>query len=220
LDEFVELSLATQAKLLRAIEAREVIPLGQSQPVPVDVRLVVAAQQPLTRAVAEQRLRPDLFARLDGLTARLPPLRDRREDVPGLFFHFLRELSGGRPPAVESRLLERLCLYDWPFNVRELEQLARKLLVLHGHESVLRSSNLPDRLRHLGDPGASAPPQPDVSPRDRDAEDLKALVDALRSASGNVARASAAIGISRQRAYRLMNRAAGLDLQALRKEVL
>jgi tRNA A-37 threonylcarbamoyl transferase component Bud32 len=131
LDEVSDLPLPLQAKLLRVLQEGEVQPLGETRPVPVDVRIVVASQQSLMDAVRDGRFRADLLARLDGVTVRLPPLRTRKEDVPPhLFSHLLRELTQGRAPAIEGDVVERLCLHDWPFNVRELVQLVRQFLVL------------------------------------------------------------------------------------------
>ena len=152
LDEVSDLPLPLQAKLLRVLQEGEVQPLGETRPVAVDVRIVVASQQPLMDAVREGRFRGDLLARLDGLTVRLPPLRQRKEDVPLLFSQLLREHTGGRAPAVEGDVVERLCVHDWPFNVRELVQLARQLLVLHANETLLRAADLPAR---IGVPGAT-----------------------------------------------------------------
>ena len=197
-------------------------PLGETRPVPVDVRIVVASQQPLMDAVKQGRFRADLLARLDGITVRLPPLRQRKEDVPHLFSHMLRELTGGRAPAVEGDVVERLCTHDWPFNVRELVQLVRQLLVLHPKDSLLHASHLPDRIglrasdsaqgRAAGKPVVRAEPTPGG-----DAVELPALLVALRASGGNVARASAMLGITRQRAYRLMEGHA-VDLEAIREE--
>ena len=147
LDEVSDLSLALQAKLLRVLEQREVQPLGETRPVPIDVRIVVAGQLSLLDASRAGRFRADLLARLEGMTVRLPPLRDRREDVAPLFSQLLRDIVGAGPvPAVEGELVERLCLYDWPFNVRELVQLVRRLLVLRASETTLRAEHLPDRI--------------------------------------------------------------------------
>src|SRR6478609_4123782 len=138
LDEVCELPLLLQAKLLRVIEQQEVQPLGEAKPVKLNVRVLAAAQEPLATAVAQGRFRADLFARLDGLTVRLPPLRERRAEIPYLF---------ARLPSVDVRVVERLCLYDWPFNVRELGLLVRRLLVLHGTEPMLKLQHLPERFQ-------------------------------------------------------------------------
>jgi transcriptional regulator with PAS, ATPase and Fis domain len=192
-----------QAKILRVIEQREVLSIGESQPVPVDTRIVSAAQEPLDRAVAEKRFRADLYARLDGLTIRLPPLRERIEDVPYLFARLLSEGSGGQPPAVDPLLVEQLCLHDWPLNVRELATLVRRLLVVSGHEPCLKPGHLPARMRRPQQGAEPSPPGPDADV-DRDEFDYACLVNALRRHGGNMSRAAADVGISRQRAYRLI----------------
>src|SRR6185436_2212481 len=102
--------------------------------------VISATQEPLGVAVAERRFRADLHARLDGLTVVLPPLRARREDIVPLFLGFLRQHAGGHPPGVEAKLVEALCLYDWPLNVRELLLLARRLLGVHGHQAILKKA--------------------------------------------------------------------------------
>ncbi|HEY6476897.1 MAG TPA: sigma 54-interacting transcriptional regulator, partial [Polyangia bacterium] len=158
LDEVSDLPLPLQAKLLRVLEEREVQPLGEIRPVPIDVRVVVAGQQPLIEAVRAGRFRADLLARLDGLCVRLPPLRTRREDVLPLFSHLLEEIGQGRAPSMESDFAERLCMHDWPFNVRELVLLAKRLVTLHGTDVTLGAQHLPDRI--AGGPSAplAAPP--------------------------------------------------------------
>jgi transcriptional regulator with PAS, ATPase and Fis domain len=216
LDEVSDLPMTVQAKLLRVLEQREVQPLGETRPVPIDVRVVVAGQSPLDEAVREGRFRGDLFARLDGVTVRLPPLRGRREDVLPLFSHYLGRESGGRAPALEADLVERLVAHDWPFNVRELVLLVRRLLVLHGGESTLHADHLPERMGEGGLESPSKPPSGTATPSAGDSIELPALISALRSAGGNVARASAMLGITRQRAYRLMEEHA-VDLQTIRK---
>jgi transcriptional regulator with PAS, ATPase and Fis domain len=112
LDEVTDLPLPLQAKLLRVLEEHEVQPLGEPRPIPIDVRVVVAGQQSLLEASRQGRFRPDLLARLDGVTVHLPPLRSRREDVPPLFSRFLTELGQGCVPSVEVDFVERLCLHD------------------------------------------------------------------------------------------------------------
>jgi len=222
LDEVSDLPLPLQAKLLRVLQEGEVQPLGETRPVPVDVRIVVASQQPLMDAVKQGRFRADLLARLDGITVRLPPLRLRREDVPHLFSRLLCELTKGHPPAVEGDLVERLCVHDWPFNVRELVQLVRQLIVLYPNETLLNGTHLPNRIgQHSSESvparSVSRPPIRSESAPTGDAAELPALLVALRASGGNVARASAMLGITRQRAYRLME-GHSIDLEAIREQ--
>jgi DNA-binding NtrC family response regulator len=167
--------------------------------------------------VREGRFRADLLARLEGVTVHLPPLRDRREDVLPLFSHALGLLAEGAAPAVAADFAERLCLYDWPFNVRELVLLAKRLLVLRGDSSTLRAEHLPEPM--LSGPTKPQGSSPLSAPRAGKAEpiELPALLSALRASGGNVAQASAMLGITRQRAYRLMEGGA-VDLDALRGE--
>lgn len=205
LDEIAELPLEVQAKLLRVLQEQKVTPLGDTKPVSIDVRIVASCQQSLAAAVEARVFRADLRARLAGLVVELPSLAQRIEEVPFLFMRFLEQHSGGRPPAVDGKVIERLCLYDWPGNVRELELVARQLLVLHGHERVIKKAHLVLPIRQAGfAQGAGA-----VEPRRRE---LNQLAQALREAGGNITHASARLGISRSRAYRLLN---GLRIEEL-----
>jgi transcriptional regulator with AAA-type ATPase domain len=213
LDEIVELPLAVQAKLLRALDERAVYPLGESSPVPVDFRVIAAAQEPLASMVSEKRFRADLKARLDGLTIDLPPLRDRREDVVPLFFEFLRASNGGVCPATEPRLIEQLLLHDWPLNVRELSMLAQ-LLVNTRPGQTLKRSHLPSRFQEKR-PREAAPSSGSQRTPTDDPESIEALQGALRQNGGNMTRAARALGITRARAYRL---AEALELSTFRAE--
>jgi len=215
LDEVLELPATLQSKLLRVLEQREVVPLGESTAVAVDIRIVVAAQEPLREAVKEGRMRGDLFARLDGMTVELPPLRQRLEEIPFLFGRILTTRCKDRkPPRVDVGLIEQLCLYDWPFNVRELDLLARQLLALHGDEPVLRRSHLPDRFRR----NSAAPPNTSPSPDKQSPEgpDQDLILAVLRANKGNVVRSAAALRISRQKLYRLMDAVDGVELDTMR----
>jgi DNA-binding NtrC family response regulator len=240
LDEIADLPLPLQAKLLRVLEQREVLPLGESTPVAVDVRVLAATQGSLLEAVNGKRFRADLYARLDGLAVSLPPLRERVEEIPFLLVRLLEQHAGGQAPPVEPKLVEQLCLYDWPFNVRELDLLVRGLLVMHDGRGPLKRAHLPERFRAPLSPssreagrasGREAAPATEApvpagrrrgteeERRARDERDVAALAAALRSHAGNVVRAAAAVGISRQRAYRLMELgSADLDLDELRGE--
>jgi two-component system response regulator AtoC len=203
LDELADLSLAVQAKLLRVLQERQVTPLGDTQAVSLDVRFLAACQVDLAELVASKRLRQDLAARLSGVCLTIPPLRQRRGDIGYLFGYFLRQAAGGRPPAVDVRVLERLLLFDWRDNVRQLELLTRQLVVMHGHEPLLTQTMLPES---LGRSEQELPTErPSLPAADRKEHDLQALQAALQVNDGNVSRAAAQAGISRQRAYRLLN---------------
>ena len=217
LDEVLELPPAIQTKLLRVIEQREVQPLGEPLPIPVNVRILCATQEPLSRAVSERRFRADLLARLEGLTVVLPALRQRREDIAPLFLLLWAAQMGGRPPALDPKLVEALLLYDWPLNVRELVLLVRRLAVSHGSESILKRSMLPERM--VGG-GWSTPPTPSTPARASasDGPAFDQLVHALREHDGNVTRAAVALGISRSRAYRLLEARPEFDLRSLRDD--
>ena len=217
LDEISDLPLSLQPKLLRAIEQREVTPVGESVPVEIDVRIVTATQQALRDKVKAGTFRADLQARLDGVTIRLPPLRQRIEEVPYLFDWFLRKHSGGHPPLVEPRLIEALCLYDWPTNVRELELLARRLVGLRTGEGPLKRADLPEHMLERGSGGAAGTSKPADGFGAKDARDLSNLVQALRLHAGNVARAAAEAGIARSRAYRLLELHPDIDLESFRQ---
>jgi DNA-binding NtrC family response regulator len=218
LDEIADLPLTLQAKLLRALEAREVIPVGESLPIKVDVRIIAATQVPLRDKVRNQSFRADLAARLEGVRVVLPPLRRRIEEVPYLFCWFLSKHTGGNPPKVDPRLIERLCLHDWPANVRELELLARHLIGLYPTEPCLGCHHLPAQLgqavaARLGQTATSSIP----GQGGRDAEDFSRLSWELRKHSGNLARAASEAGISRRRAYRLLEQHPELDPKQLRR---
>jgi len=208
LDEIIDMPPALQAKLLRVLEQREVLPLGEAHPVPIDVRVIAATQVPLSQ-VAGAPFRTDLAARLEGLVVRLPALRDRKEEIPFLFMRLLEQHAGGAAPSVQARLIEQLCLYDWPSNVRELDLLARRLLVLYGGEGALRRTHLPERILAR----ASSPP-PGAAPGAagaRDERELEALLVELRRNGGVLAQAAKAVRVSRQRAYRLLEGRATLE---------
>jgi transcriptional regulator of acetoin/glycerol metabolism len=216
LDEILDLAVPLQAKLLRVLEAQEVHPIGEPEPVSIDVRFVAATQEPLVRAASDGRFRPDLMARLDGLTVELPALGTRREDVAPLFLAFLRDKSGQAPPDLEPRLIEQLMLYDWPLNVRELSLLARRLLALHGSEGRLLRSHLPSRIVHAAVAESPAAGAPGTRSATDDEQAFDALVAALRTHGGNVTRAAAALGISRARAYRLLDARPDFKVDGLR----
>ncbi|HET9957431.1 MAG TPA: sigma 54-interacting transcriptional regulator [Polyangiaceae bacterium] len=210
LDEVSDLPLPLQAKLLRVVEQSEVQPLGEARALPIDVRLVVAAQRPLLDDVEAGRFRADLYARFNGVMVTLPELARRKSDVPSLFLRLLNRRLGAPPPPLDVLLVERLLLYGWPGNVRELELLARRMVGLHGHESRFSLSHLAGTALEMN----FVAPAPELS---RDERDVQALLSGLRSSHGNLSQAAALARVSRQRAYRLLQSRAEVDLKALRK---
>ena len=223
LDEIADLSMPVQAKLLRAVEQREVVPLGESKAVSIDVRLLTATQSPLSEAVEEKRFRADLLARLEGLTVPIPPLRERAEEVPFLFSKLVEQQRGpAGPPRLDPLLVERLCAHDWPFNVRGLAQTARRLVALHPDASVFDLSSLSQNLPPEN--VAAIPPSRDPpiagAPEDGDSFDDPALpvfLASLRHNRGNVSKTATALGISRGRAYRIIDKMGSVDLDGFRQ---
>ena len=143
IDEIGETTLAFQAKLLRALQEGEIRRVGESVPVKVDVRVIAATNQDLKRAIAEKRFREDLFYRLNVVPLRIPPLRERREDIPLLAAHFL-ERHNRRTGAARSfspEALARLVGHDWPGNVRELENMVEQAAALCEYP-VIRPSDI------------------------------------------------------------------------------
>lgn len=152
LDEIGEIPASTQVKLLRVLEEREVMRVGGVKPFEVDVRVVAATNRPLREHVAEGSFRSDLFFRLNVLTIYLPPLRERRDDIPLLVRRFVRELASrhDRPfHGISADAMQILVDYDWPGNVRELRNLIESMVVLSpGRE--LRPEDLPRQIRDGG----------------------------------------------------------------------
>ncbi|TMQ67547.1 MAG: sigma-54-dependent Fis family transcriptional regulator [Candidatus Eisenbacteria bacterium] len=147
LDEIGEMPHATQVKLLRALQEREIIPVGGTQPIRIDCRLVAATNADLEKEVAEGRFRADLFYRLNVIPIKLPALRQRRDDIPLLVDHFLRRhAQGGASKSVSKEAIELLMKYDWPGNVRELENVMERAMILDETGSI-DSDDLPEKIR-------------------------------------------------------------------------
>ena len=206
LDEVSDLSSAIQPKLLRVLEQGEVTPLGEAKPVSIDVRVVVATQKPLTALVAQDRFRADLMARLDGLRIKLLPLRSRVEEVPNLFRRRLMSKSGPIP-GVDAAVVETLCCHRWPLNIREVTNLAKRVLALHGHEKMLKRSQFVTLMgegalepARKTDPATGEPVAPSAAvdglmPAER--EERQRIIEALDRCAGNQTVAAKKLNISR-----------------------
>ena len=159
LDEITDLPFHLQVKLLRVLEDGRVQRVGGEVPLQVDVRVIAATNRVLETEVADKRFREDLYYRLAVVTLTVPPLRDRREDVPELVrerFRQLGERTGRRGPEVDPAALDALCAYDWPGNVRELFNAIEQIAIL-SRGPLIEVANLPHRIRAV-DPGAEGSP--------------------------------------------------------------
>jgi transcriptional regulator with GAF, ATPase, and Fis domain len=165
LDEIGELPLELQPKLLRVLQEKEVERLGGRETLQCDVRVVAATNRDLREMARRQQFREDLYYRLSVFPVRLPPLRERREDIPVLVRHFARLLSARMQRdvrSVDDDTLERLCSYDWPGNVRELQNVVERAVIL-SQGPVLSVSE-------LGTPELGSPPRPSTASSDALAE--------------------------------------------------
>jgi Nif-specific regulatory protein len=206
LDEIGELPQPLQAKLLRALQEREIERVGGTQPIRVDLRVVAATNRDLEKAIREGTFREDLYYRLNVISLTLPPLRERREDIPQLADHFAalfsrkigRRIAGFSPEA-------RACLlrYDWPGNIRELANAIERAVVL-GDGELIHAEDLPDTLLEaapaVGSP-FSATPYHETLNRTKE----KLIVDAVEQAGGNVTRAAEALGLHPNYLHRLIS---------------
>jgi len=159
LDEIGDMTPATQTKILRVLQSGTFERVGGNQPIHVDVRVVAATNKPLEAAVAARQFREDLFYRLNVVRIHLPPLRERREDIPLLVNYFLEKIAreqGRAPKSIANAAVKLLEKYHWPGNVRELENSIRRAHVLAKSDAIL-PSDLPPEISGLA-PGASAPP--------------------------------------------------------------
>ena len=227
LDEIAEMPIGLQAKLLRALQEREVVPIGATQPVPVNVRIIAAANRDLPTEVAEGRLRADLYYRLCVFPMQLTPLRERAGDIAPLAFAMLLRHSPpvGQLPWITPDALDRLRAHHWPGNVRELENVMRRAMVLAENGAAIDAAHISFD-RDPGAPRASASIIPlrasshtGSEPRAlshvvRDSE-AGAIAEALDLCGGHRARTARLLGISeRTLRYRLADlRDAGIPLQ-------
>ncbi len=198
LDEIGELPLTLQAKILRALQERVVEPLGGIAPVRVDVRFIAATNRRLPDMIEKGTFREDLYYRLNVLEIRIPPLRERLEDIPLLADYLLRKLGqkNSKPlRSVSREFLDALMRHEWKGNVRELENVLERSLILC-RDDILDVRDLPDHLRAPAESAASSSSALKESPLE--AAERNALEDTLRKCGGHRERTAKALGISRR----------------------
>jgi DNA-binding NtrC family response regulator len=206
LDEIGDITVPLQAKLLRVLQEHQVRPVGGPQWRPVDVRVVAATNRDLADAVRSGIFREDLFYRLNVVTIRLPPLRERREDIPLLIDHLVHRAAVhcGKPvDAVSDAALAVLRAYDWPGNVRELAHTLERSVVL-AQDTVITVDDLPVELRG----GMPATESDDLVADAPTLEELKKryIRRVLEKAGGNISRAATVLGLERRSLYRMLQR--------------
>jgi len=199
LDEIGDLPVDLQAKLLRALQEKEVKPVGSTERISINVRVIAATNRDLESAVRNGSFRQDLFFRLNVVQIKLPPLRDRKTDIPLLVSSFLEKFSDPQLPArtLSEEALGRLMAYDWPGNVRELENAIERAVAL-GSGPILHVGDLPSNLQY----GTTErlPETNEILPLEE--LERRAILHALRESGGDKLAAARLLGIGKTTLYR------------------
>ncbi|MEN8160878.1 MAG: sigma-54 dependent transcriptional regulator, partial [Myxococcota bacterium] len=215
LDEIADMSLRTQAKILRILQEHKFERVGGTETIEVDVRVIAATNKSLEKEIQEGNFREDLYYRLNVIPFHVPPLRERREDIPVLVKAFAEEFcagSGARSKAVTGRALALLQSYAWPGNVRELRNLVERLVLMTPGPRI-RAQDLPEDLRSGARPAEMGGATLDEA---RKEFERRFLLARLEENGWNVSRTAEAIGIARESLSRKMR---GYKLRAARDEV-
>ena len=206
MDEVGEMPPSLQIKLLRVLQEREVIPVGATEAIPVDVRIVAATNRDLEEEVRRGHFRSDLFYRLNVIAMELPPLRERKEDLILLIEHTLQELASdrdGEPKALSAEALDAVVVYDWPGNVRELQNALEHAVVLTKGD-LIDAAAVPERItRRKKEPlvAERASPNPSL-----DVIERAYIMWVLQAEGGNKTRAAEVLGIDPSTLYRKLSR--------------
>lgn len=219
LDEVGETSPTIQVKLLRVLQEREIIPVGGTNPIRVEVRLIAATNADLEKAVKQENFRADLFYRLNVIPIHLPPLRKRRDDIPLLVNHFLAKYNENIEPkhqkAITKSAMDILVNYNWPGNVRELENVIERAVILSdGNE--IKVEALPDKIRQK-EPSSQRLIMDKVQVTLEELE-REYLIKVLDDTNWQKKKASAILGINASTLYRKIQRY-GLDRDKVKQEV-
>jgi two-component system nitrogen regulation response regulator NtrX len=213
LDEIADMSLKTQAKVLRALQEQRIEPVGGAGSVEVDVRVIAATNKDLETEIRDGRFREDLYFRLNVIPFHVPPLRDRREDIPLLARHFMQALSaehGRRPREVAPEALSVLSRLAWPGNVRELRNILERLVIMtpgdvievrHLPASLVES--LPAGAPEAGQLAAAAPEDGTLADA-REEFERRYILRRYHECGGNMSRTAEALGVERSNLYRKM----------------
>lgn len=199
LDEIGDLSLPTQAKLLRVLQNKEIYRLGGNEKIIIDVRIIAATHQNLETMVEEGNFRNDLYYRLNVFPITLPPLRERKEDIPALVHHFVFHSNA---KGIKRQALAHLMDYDWPGNVRELQNAIERAAIVC--DDIIGMEDIPANIR----PGKSSINEFEIPDEGFQIDEFekKLVLQALQKAANNKTRAAELLGITRRRLYSMMER--------------
>jgi DNA-binding NtrC family response regulator len=218
LDEIGDMSPGLQVKILRVLQEKEFERVGGRNTIKVDVRVVAATNQDLEKAVEEKKFRNDLYYRLNVIPIHLPPLRDRKEDIPLLVEHFIEKMEKRKKKSIKGVSAEALRSFeahDWPGNIRELENLMERLIVLKEEGSFITPKDLPDKIRQLKNNSAAAQvviPAEGVDFNEAvDNYERELIVSALQKVNGIKKKAAEYLNLNRTTLIEKMKRKGLLD---------
>jgi two-component system nitrogen regulation response regulator NtrX len=212
LDDVGDMSLKTQAKVLRTLEEQSFTPVGSDEPVTVDVRVIASTNKDLEEEISRGNFREDLFYRLNVIPFSVPPLRERKEDIPLLTRHFLKEFSsryGRRPRELTDDAIESLMRYSWPGNVRELRNVIERIVIMNPTTTRFERKHLPPLVYR---DGSRRPGDFLTLHQARAAYERDYILKKLDENHGNISRTAEVLGLERSHLYRKM-RALGIALK-------
>jgi len=206
LDEVGDMSLKTQSKVLRTLEEQRFTSVGSDETITVDVRVIASTNKDLEEEISRGNFREDLFYRLNVIPFFVPPLRERKEDIPLFTRHFLKELAatyGRRPREITDDAVEVLMRYSWPGNVRELRNVIERIVIMNPTTTRFDAKHLPPLVYR---DGGRRTPKGEFSTlhQARDAYERDYILKKLDETHGNVTRAAEVLGLERSHLYRKM----------------
>ncbi len=204
LDEIGEISAATQVKLLRVLQNRQIERVGGTKTLEIKARTITATNRDLEEMLRDNAFREDLYYRINVFPITLPPLRDRKEDIPNLVGHFLKKL-GRKEGDIDSLSLNQLLKYHWPGNVRELENVIERALIMSGTGKITLDDLAPHVKNLPASPGSASLEIPDEGLSLEQVE-IDLIKNALTKTNGNKSRAAKLLGITRRKLYSMMER--------------
>src|SRR5579872_2950072 len=214
LDEVGDMSLKTQSKVLRTLEEQRFTPVGSDETITVDVRVIASTNKDLEEEISRGNFREDLFYRLNVIPFFVPPLRERKEDVPLFSRHFLKELAGTygrRPREITDDAIDILMRYSWPGNVRELRNVIERIVIMNPTTTRFDSKHLPPLVYRDGSRRTSTPEFSSLQ-QARAAYERDYILKKLDESKGNISRAAEVLGLERSHLYRKM-KALGISVK-------